>query len=43
MLQTQVLRVEQVDEPCIGLTQENLIENSLHDCLPYILGLHGPC
>jgi len=37
MLQTQVLRVEQVNEPCIGLTQENSIENSVQDCLPYIL------
>jgi len=39
MLQTQVLRVGQVDEPCIGLTQEN----SVQDCLPYILGFYGPC
>ena len=37
MLQTQVLRVEQVDELCIGLTQENSIENSIQNCLPYIL------
>jgi len=29
LLQTQVLRVEQVNEPCIGLTQENSIENSV--------------
>ena len=29
MLQTQVFRVRQVDKPCIGLTQENLIENSV--------------
>ena len=29
LLQTQVLRVEQVDESCIGLTQENSIENSV--------------
>ena len=43
LLQTQVLRVEQVDESCIGLTQENSIENSIQDCLPYILELHGPC
>ena len=26
ILQTQVLRVEQVNEPYIGLTQENLME-----------------
>ena len=43
MLQTQDLRVGQVDEPCIGLTQENLIENSVQDCLPYILKAHGLC
>ena len=43
MLQTQALRVEQVDKLCIGLTQENSIQNSVQDCLPYILGLHGPC
>jgi len=41
LLQTQVLRVEQVNEPCIRLTQENLIENSVQDCLPYILQPHG--
>ena len=43
MLQTQALRVGQVNESCIGLTQENSIENSVQDCLPYILKLHGPC
>ena len=36
MLQTQVLRAGQANEPCIGLTQENLIENSLQDHLLYI-------
>jgi len=36
MLQTQVLRVRQVNEPYIGLTQENLIESSLQSSLPYI-------
>ena len=36
MLQTQVLRVGQVNEPCIGLTQENSIESSLQSSLPYI-------
>ena len=36
MLQTQALRVGQVKESCIGLTQENLIENSVQDGLPYI-------
>jgi len=29
ILQTQDLRVGQVNEPCIGLTQENSIENSV--------------
>ena len=31
------------EEPCIRLTQENLIKNSAQDCLPYILKLHGLC
>ena len=43
MLQTQVLKMGPVNEPCIGLTQGNLIENSVQDCLPYILKPHGPC
>jgi len=43
MLQTQVLRVRQMDEPYIGLTQENSIESSVQDCLPYISKPHGPC
>ena len=42
MLQTQVFRVGQVDEPCIGLTQENSIENSVQDGLPYILNSMAP-
>ncbi len=42
MLQTQVFKVGQVDEPCIGLTQENLIENSVQDGLPYILNSIAP-
>jgi len=41
LLQTQVLSVEQVDKPYIGLIQGNSIENSVQDCLPYILKLHG--
>jgi len=36
LLQSQDLRVGQVKEPCIRLIQENLIENSVQDCLPYI-------
>ena len=43
MLQTQALRVGQVKEPCIGLTQENSIENSVQDCLPYIQISNGLC
>ena len=43
VLQTQVLRVGLVDKPCIGLTQENSIENSIQDSLPYILKPHGLC
>jgi len=27
----------------LGLTQENSIENSIQDCLPYILKPHGLC
>jgi len=37
------LRVGQWIEPCIGLIQENSIENFVQDSLPYILNLHGPC
>ena len=43
LLQTQVLRVGQVNEPYIELIQENLIENSIQDCLLFILTLHGLC
>ena len=43
MLQTQALRVGQMKEPCIGLTQENSIENSVQDCLPYILISNDLC
>jgi len=41
MLQSQDLRVGQEKEPYIGFTQENLIENSVQDCLPYILKSHS--
>ena len=34
LLQTQDLRVNQEKEPCIGLTQENSIGNSVQDSLP---------
>ena len=43
MLQFQDLRVDQEKKPCIGFTQENSIENSVQDCLPYILLVHGSC
>jgi len=42
MLQSQDLRVGQEKKPCIGFTQENSIENSVQDCLPYIPKSHGP-
>jgi len=38
-----ILRVSQVKEPCIELTQENSIENSVQDCLSYILISNGLC
>jgi len=43
LLQSQDLRVGQVKEPYIGLTQENSIENSVQNCLPYIQILNGLC
>ena len=43
MLQTQALRVGQVKEPCIGLIQENSIENSVQDSLSYIQIPDGLC
>jgi len=43
MLQTQDLRVGQVNESCIGLIQENSIENSVQDYLSYILKSHSLC
>ena len=43
LLQLKDLRVVQWEEPCIGLTQENLIESSVQDSLPYIPWTHGPC
>ena len=41
MLQTQNLRVSQVNEPYIRLTQENSIENSVQNLLSYILKAYG--
>jgi len=43
MLQSQDLRVGQEKEPCIGFTQENSIESSVQNYLPYILLAHGSC
>jgi len=43
LLQSQDLRVSQVKKPYIGLTQENSIENSVQDCLPYIQIFNGLC
>jgi len=43
VLQTQALRVGQVKKPCIGLIQENSIENSVQDGLPYIQIPNGLC
>ena len=35
VLQSQDLRVGQEKKPCIRFTQENSIESSVLDCLPY--------
>jgi len=35
--------VDQKKESYIGITQENSIENSVQDCLPYIQIPNGPC
>jgi len=43
VLQIKDLRVGQWKEPYIGLTQENSIENSVQDCLPYILLPNSLC
>jgi len=43
VLQIKNLRVGQWKEPCIRLTQENLIENSVQGCLPYIWIPNGLC
>jgi len=41
ILQSQDLRVGQEKKPYIGFIQENSIENSVQNCLLYILKLHG--
>ena len=43
MLQLKDLRIGQWEESCIGLIQENLIENSVQDSLSYISWTPGPC
>ena len=43
MLQLKDLRVSQWEESCIGLTQENSIESSVQDSLPYIPWTYGLC
>ena len=43
LLQTQVLRVGQVNEPCIGLIQENSMEFLLQSSLSYIPFGNGLC
>ena len=43
MLQLKDLRVGQWKEPCIRLTQENSIESSVQDGLPYIQIPNGLC
>jgi len=43
MLQLKDLRVGQWKGPYIGLTQENSIENSVQDGLPYIQIPDGLC
>ena len=43
MLQFKDLRASQYKEPYLGLIQENLIENSIYNCLPYILKAYGLC
>ena len=43
VLQIQDLRANQEKESCIGLTQENSIESSIQDCLPYIQIPNSSC
>jgi len=43
MLQLKDLSVGQWEEPCIGLTQENSIESSVQNSLPYIQIPNGLC
>ena len=43
MLQTQDFRMSQEQKSCIGLIQENSIENSVQDHLSYIPKTNGLC
>ena len=43
MLQLRNLSVGLEEESCIGFTQENSIENSVQDSLPYIQIPNGLC
>ena len=43
LLQSQDLRIGQEKETCISLTQENSMENSVQNCLLYILKPHSLC
>jgi len=43
LLQLRNLSVGLGEEPCIGFTQENSIENSVQDGLPYIQLSNGLC
>jgi len=39
----KLLELDKRKNLVLGLTQENLIENSVQDCLPYILISNGLC
>ena len=40
---SKILGLMKWKEPCIGFTQENSIETSVQDSLPYISWTHGLC
>jgi len=43
LLQIKDLKVGQCEESCINLIQDNSIESSVQDSLPYILNPHSLC
>ena len=43
LLQIISLRVDKWEEPCIGLTQENLIKNSVQDLSTLYTKVSGLC